>query len=52
MPCRLICTGSLTNAAVLLILYPEVLPMIDIVLMGGCMGVGNTGEPLQQHLLA
>lgn len=36
-------TAALTNVALLLVLYPEVLPMIEIVLMGGCLGVGNTG---------
>lgn len=36
------CIGALTNAAVLLILYPEVKDMIEIVIMGGCMGIGNT----------
>ena len=36
------CTGALSNAALLLMLYPEVMPMIEITLMGGCLGIGNT----------
>ncbi|KAK3282933.1 hypothetical protein CYMTET_9340, partial [Cymbomonas tetramitiformis] len=39
----LVCTGALTNAAMLLRMYPEVCSMIEIVLMGGSMGPGNTG---------
>ncbi len=39
---RLVCTGSLTNAAVLVTLFPEVVPMVDVVIMGGAMGQGNT----------
>lgn len=36
---QLICTGALTNAALLLTLYPEVKDMIEITLMGGAIGV-------------
>ena len=36
------CTGALSNAALLLMLFPEVAPMVEITLMGGCLGVGNT----------
>lgn len=43
----LICTGALTNAALLLSVYPELVPHIRIVLMGGAMGIGNTG-PVQE----
>jgi NADH:ubiquinone oxidoreductase subunit 6 (subunit J) len=39
----LVCTGALTNAALLILLYPEIISMVDIVIMGGCIGVGNTG---------
>lgn len=39
-PVQLICTGALTNAAMLLLLYPEVKPMIEITIMGGAMGIG------------
>ena len=45
--CRLVCTGSLTNAAMLVTLYPEVLPMVDVTIMGGAMGEGNTVRGLQ-----
>lgn len=38
-----IATGALTNVALLLIVYPEARDMIDIVFMGGALGVGNTG---------
>lgn len=47
---RLVCTGALTNAALLLILYPEVVPHVDIVIMGGCMGVGNTGAVVEFNI--
>lgn len=40
---RLVTCGALTNAALLLTLFPEVIGMIDITLMGGAMGCGNTG---------
>ncbi|CAI5516802.1 unnamed protein product, partial [Closterium sp. Naga37s-1] len=39
----LVCTGSLTNAALLLTMHPQVKSMIEIVLMGGALGLGNTG---------
>lgn len=39
----LVCTGSLTNAALLLSLHPEIKPLIQVSLMGGAMGLGNTG---------
>ena len=44
---RVICTAALTNVALLVILYPEVLDRLEVVLMGGCMGTGNTG-PVQE----
>jgi len=37
---QLVAIGALTNIALLLILYPEVAPMIDITIMGGCLGIG------------
>ncbi len=46
----LVCTGALTNAALLLLLYPEVIPMIEIVLMGGCIGSGNTGPVVEFNM--
>jgi inosine-uridine nucleoside N-ribohydrolase len=39
----LVCTGSLTNAALLLTLHPELKVHIQISLMGGALGIGNTG---------
>ncbi|GBF87982.1 N-D-ribosylpurine ribohydrolase [Raphidocelis subcapitata] len=42
-PVRLICTGALTNAALLLALYPELKGGLAITLMGGAIGVGNMG---------
>jgi inosine-uridine nucleoside N-ribohydrolase len=39
---RLVCCGALTNAALLITLFPEISSMLDIVLMGGALGVGNT----------
>lgn len=44
------CTGALTNAALLLMLYPEVVSMIEIVIMGGCMGIGNTGPVVEFNI--
>lgn len=43
-PVALVCTGALTNAALLVTLFPEIIPKIEVVLMGGCMGTGNTGS--------
>ena len=38
----LLCTGALTNIALLFSVYPEVKPYIhEIVSMGGSMGIGN-----------
>lgn len=43
-PVTLIATGPLTNIALLLINYPDVAKYIEkIVMMGGAMGIGNTG---------
>lgn len=42
-PVTLIFTGRLTNAALLLTLFPELKPRIaEFVLMGGAIGLGNT----------
>jgi inosine-uridine nucleoside N-ribohydrolase len=38
-----VCTGALTNVALLVLMYPEVVPMVAITIMGGAMGIGNTG---------
>ncbi|GFR41739.1 hypothetical protein Agub_g2492 [Astrephomene gubernaculifera] len=47
---KLVCTGALTNAALLLTLYPEVAEQVEVVLMGGCMGVGNTGPVMEFNI--
>jgi inosine-uridine nucleoside N-ribohydrolase len=41
----LVATAALTNVALLLTLFPDVQRMVKIVVMGGCLGVGNTGAP-------
>lgn len=44
----IIATGSLTNIAVALTLYPEIVTRLHgICLMGGCLGIGNRG-PVQE----
>ncbi|GLC42326.1 hypothetical protein PLESTB_000659200 [Pleodorina starrii] len=47
---RLVCTGALTNAALLLTVYPELSEMVEVVIMGGCMGVGNTGPVVEFNI--
>ncbi|GAX72991.1 hypothetical protein CEUSTIGMA_g443.t1 [Chlamydomonas eustigma] len=47
---RLVCIGPLSNAAILFTLYPEVIPMVEVVLMGGCLGVGNTGPVMEFNI--
>jgi inosine-uridine nucleoside N-ribohydrolase len=39
----LVCTGALTNAALLLSVFPDLTPKVRVVLMGGALGAGNTG---------
>ncbi|KAG1670981.1 hypothetical protein FOA52_014370 [Chlamydomonas sp. UWO 241] len=46
----LVAIGALSNVALLLMLYPEVVPMIDIVIMGGCLGLGNTGPVVEFNI--
>ena len=48
-PVQLICTGALTNAALLIALYPEVVEQgrAQVTIMGGALGIGNTG-PVQE----
>ncbi len=41
---RVICTGALSNVALLVSLYPEVIPRIEVVLMGGAMGVATQAQ--------
>ncbi|KAG2485147.1 hypothetical protein HYH03_016133 [Edaphochlamys debaryana] len=47
---RLVCTGALTNAALLLTIYPEVIDWVEVVIMGGAMGVGNTGPVMEFNI--
>ncbi|GIL61686.1 hypothetical protein Vafri_15974 [Volvox africanus] len=47
---RLVCTGALTNAALLLTVYPEVADWLEVAIMGGCMGVGNTGPVVEFNI--
>jgi len=48
-PVQLICTGALTNAALLIALYPEIVDesRAQVTIMGGALGIGNTG-PVQE----
>lgn len=46
----MLCTGALTNVALLVSLYPEVIPRVEIVLMGGAVGVGNTGPVMEFNI--
>ncbi|GAB4819914.1 hypothetical protein N2152v2_006960 [Parachlorella kessleri] len=47
---HLVAVAALTNVALLLMLYPEVLGMVEVVIMGGCMGVGNTGPVVEFNI--
>lgn len=47
---QLVATGALTNIALLIILFPEIVDMIEIVLMGGALGVGNTGPVVEFNI--
>lgn len=44
---HLVCTGALTNAALLVTLFPEIVTQCDVTIMGGALGIGNTG-PVQE----
>ncbi|KAL4450693.1 hypothetical protein ABPG77_001049 [Micractinium sp. CCAP 211/92] len=46
----LVATAALTNVALLLALYPEVADMIEVTIMGGCLGVGNTGPVMEFNI--
>ena len=50
-PLQLVCTGALTNAALAFMLYPELVDpsYVEVTLMGGAIGIGNTG-PVQVGL--
>lgn len=47
---QVVATGALTNVALLVILFPEVIDMIEIVLMGGALGLGNTGPVVEFNI--
>ena len=47
---QLIATGALTNIALLIILYPDIVDMVDITLMGGVLGIGNTGPVVEFNI--
>lgn len=46
----LICTGALTNAALLFSVYPELVGKVRVAIMGGALGVGNTGPVAEFNL--
>jgi len=47
-PVTLIATGALTNFALLIVLFPEIMPKISrIILIGGAIGIGNI-EPVSE----
>lgn len=47
-PLQLVCTGALTNTALAFMLFPELVDpaYVEVTLMGGAIGSGNTG-PVQ-----
>eukprot|EP00887_Chlorella_sp_A99_P001134 scaffold14.g1134.t1 len=47
---RVIATGALTNVALLLSLFPEVLECVEVAIMGGCLGLGNTGAVVEFNI--
>ena len=50
---NLVCTGALTNIALLLMIFPEVASSIEqIVLMGGAIGSGNTNPCAEFNMQA
>jgi len=40
---NVVATGALTNIALLIILYPEIVEMMSVTCMAGSIGAGNTG---------
>jgi inosine-uridine nucleoside N-ribohydrolase len=51
-PVSLVATGSLTNVALMLQLFPEVKPKLrEISFMGGALGVGNRGAVAEFNIL-
>eukprot|EP00210_Caulerpa_lentillifera_P003522 g3361.t1 len=49
---RVICTGPLTNMAVFLTLFPELINKIEVVCMGGAIGLGNLKPAAEFNFLA
>ena len=47
---HLVCTGALTNAALLLTLYPEVREMVRVTIIGGAVNVGNTSPAAEFNI--
>lgn len=48
----LICTAALSNIALLLRVYPDVVDHLDqIVVLGGAMGIGNMGPVMEWNIL-
>jgi inosine-uridine nucleoside N-ribohydrolase len=48
----LVATGALTNIAMLIKVFPEVLPLVEIVFTGGSMGAGHTGLVAESNIRA
>lgn len=49
---QLVATGALSNVALLLMLFPDIIEMVEIVLMGGALGIGNTGPVVEFNIQA
>ncbi|KFM23597.1 Inosine-uridine-preferring nucleoside hydrolase-like protein [Auxenochlorella protothecoides] len=47
---HVVATGALTNVALLLTLFPEIVDRIEIVFMGGALGTGNTGPSTEFNI--
>lgn len=48
----LICTAALTNIALLLRVFPDVVNNLrDIVILGGAMGIGNMGPVMEWNIM-
>ena len=47
---QVVATGALSNIALLLMLYPDIVGMIEVVLMGGALGIGNTGPVVEFNI--
>jgi len=46
----LVCTASLTNVALLITIFPSIRSYIRITIMGGALGVGNTGPAAEFNI--